>query len=481
MNKSDSRTIEQKRHDEELEMELESGSRPVAVAANNVSADEPGSQLQVSKLYPIFVVAAGFTVTSMTCSIIFAFGVYQALYEDMAKQPGNPFTGTSTALIGLIGILAIALMTIGGPFVMLWSKIYSPEIVISTGGVVFGIGFILASFSQRLWQFALTQGVIAGIGTSMSYVPMTAVAPTWFMKRRALAMGVIMAGTGTGGMMWPPVLRALIIHVGFRNAMRVSGSISALLVAAAGFALKWEPRFAERIRVETQGWNKRTAWFLKVPVVDLKVAKSKKFAAQALGNFLQSAGYSTPLFFYAAYAQSRGYSTNAAANFITISNASNFVSRIIIGWAADKYGRLNALFATTLMSAIAVLAFWLASTSCNHASCNTTADVLFIFFTILYGAFASAYISLFPASLIELFGMQHFTSVNGALSLIRGVGALLGTPLTGLLIPQATALILPTTYLYAAVTVGVLMFVASLVTGWARLEATIGPEWKWKA
>ena len=78
--------------------------------------------------------------------------------------------------------------------------------------------------------------------------------------------------------------------------------------------------------------------------------------------------------------------------------------------------------------------------------------------------------------------MQHFTSVNGALSLIRGIGALLGTPLTGLLIPQAAALTSPTIYVHAVVTVGVLLFVAAVATFWARLEATIGgSKWKWKA
>ena len=331
----------------------------------------------------------------MTCSLIFSFGVYQAYYESLSKQPTNPFTGSSTALIGLVGILAIALMTMCGPFVMLWAKRYSPQLVISAGGIVFGIAFILASFSQTLWQFALTQGVLAGLGTSMSYVPMSVVAPTWYTKRRGLAMGIIFAGTGVGGMMWPTILRTLIDHIGFRNALRVSGCVAALFVAIAGFALEWEPSFAARIRVETQGWGLQRNWWLKVPVVDWKVAKTKKFAAQAVGTFLQSAGYSTPLFLYAAYAQSRGYNVNTAANFITISNASNFVSRIVIGWAADKFGRLNALFATTFLSAIVVLSFWLPSTFCDRASCNSQADTLFIIFTILYGAFASAYISLF--------------------------------------------------------------------------------------
>jgi MFS family permease len=432
--------------------------------------------------YEILVVAAGFVVLSMTCSIIFGYGVFQALYEDMAKQPDNPFTGTSTAIIGLIGILAIALMSMGGPFAILWSKIYSPQAIISAGGVIFGIAFILASFSEHVWQFALTQGILAGIGTCLSYVPMTAVAQTWYTKRRGLAMGLIFAGTGVGGMIWPPILRALIAKLGFRDALRVCGCISAPLVAGAGFVLNWEPKFAARVREETKSWDKRTAWFLKYPALDWKIATSRKFAALAAANFLQSASYSTPLFFYASYAQSRGYQTNTAANFITISNASNFVSRIILGWVADKFGRLNTLFATTFLSAIVVLTFWLPSTFCasGQASCSAAADALFIIFAILYGSFAGAYISLYPASIIDMFGVQNFTSVNGSLSLIRGMGALLGTPLTGLLVPQATALTAPTTYVHAVITVGILLFVASVATIWARLEATAGSAWKWR-
>lgn len=431
----------------------------------------------------ITVVAAGFVVTSMTCSIVFAYGVYQALYEDMAKKPNTPFTGCSSALIGLIGTLSLSLMTLGGPFAMNWARLYSPQVVISTGGVVFGLAFILASFSQHLWQFALTQGVLAGIGTCLSYVPMTSVAPTWFGKRRGLAMGIIIGGTGVGGMIWPQILRALITHVGFRNAMRVSGCICGALVACAGYALPWEPKFGQRMRVESQSIKSKSVItrLLALPNLTWQIASSSKFVAQALGNFIQAAGYSTPLFFYATYAQSRGYSANAAANFITLSNAANFISRILIGHAADKVGRVNALFFTTFMSAVSVLGFWLPSTFCNkHESCSTSADVLFFFFTILYGSFASAYISLFPTSLLELFGVQSFATVNGALSFVRGAGALLGTPLTALMISQSTALATARTYIHAATTVGVLLSAAGVCTGWVRLVSTGNGQWKWK-
>jgi MFS family permease len=415
-----------------------------------------------------------------TCAQVFTYGVYQALYEEMAKEPDTPFTGSSSALISLIGTLAVSLMSMGGPFAMIWSKLYSPSLVIVGGGVIFGIAYILASFGKQLWQFTITQGLLLGIGTCLSYVPTMAVAPTWFNKRRGLALGIIISGSGVGGMIWPPILRALITHIGVRNTLRVSGCLTIFIMALAGNALKWEPNFAEQLRIQNAGVNRRSGW-IRVPLVNWQVARSRKFMVQALGSFLQSAGYSTPLFFFAAYARSLGYSDNNAANFITLSNASNFVSRIILGWAADRYGRLNALFATTLLSTVAIFTFWLPSTFLGMVVSSTAANVLFIFFVISYGSFASTYISLFPASLIELFGMQNYTSVNGALYLIRGIGALLGTPLTGLLIPRNSALASSYSYERAVIACGVLLFAASVASFWLRIEATIGSSWKWKA
>jgi len=417
----------------------------------------------------------------MTCSIVFGYGVYEALYEDMSTQSATPFTGQSSALITLIGILAIAFMTIGGPWAILWAKLFSPQLVVSSGGLIFGIAFILASFGTKLWHFALTQGVLAGVGTCLSYVTTTAVVPGWFEKNRSLAMGVVFAATGVGGMIWPPILRALITSVGFRNTLRISGSISGIMVMLAGLGLAWDLKTAQVANVEAISLKRRRWAFARVPVIDFKIAKTNRFIILAFGNFIQSAAYSTPLFFYAAYAQALGYDKNTASVFITISNASNFVSRLIIGWAADRYGRLNALAVCTVISATAVFGFWAPSTLCRAPGCRTKADVLFILFAILYGSFAGAFISLFPASLLELFGRKDYAGVNGSLSFIRGTGALLGTPLTSLLVRRATALTSPPGYERATITVGVLMVVAAICTVCVRVEFTSGQAWKWKA
>lgn len=373
-------------------------------------------------------------------------------------------------------------MSLGAPFANTWARVYSPQAVIIIGAWVFGIAFILASFSQHLWQFALTQGVLVGIGTCMAFSTTNLVGPTWFTtQNRALAMGIIISGTGIGGMVWPPILRALISSIGFRNTMRITGCLTTFLVTISGYILRWEPQFSQKvILAQAQVTDKRTAW-LKLPrLANRRILTSRRFVAHSLGTFFQAAGYSTPVFFFATYAQSRGYTPTMAVNFITFHNASNFISRIAIGYTADRMGRLNTLFLTTLVSSIAVFVLWLPSILRGNTR-DTTADVLFIFFTILYGAFGGAYISLFPATLFDLFERKYFIEVNGTFGLIRGIGGLLGTPLTGLLVSQAAALVQPTAYERATLVTGTLLFLASLASLWARVEVTLGVPWKWKA
>lgn len=388
----------------------------------------------------------------------------------MSKQPNTPFTGATPAQIDLIGTLSIALMTIGAPFATTWIKQYPPRNVIWASGVVYSGSLILASFSQALWQFILTQGCLLGIGTCLIYMPSVTVAPTWFSLHRGLAMGIILAGTGVGGVAWPLAFRYLIDSVGFRNTLRITAGISFVLVTCSGAFMRWPANQLARIEAENAALS-RSSNIFRLPRVDWRVARSRKFLAHALGAALQSAAYYTPVFFFASFARTLGYSQATSANFIAISNAANAIGKVVIGHAADRMGRLNTLLVTTLISSISVLALWL-------PSCLSTTQLsgsnLFIAFTILYGIFASAYVALFPTSLVELFGVQNFASVNGLLYMIRGFATLIGTPVAGVLIRgHGQKDVGPRTYENTSIMVGVLLVAATLAVTWVRLEATL--------
>ena len=420
----------------------------------------------------VLIVISSLALTFTGCGLNFAFGVYQELYETL----DGPFKDAGAAEIDLIGTLAVSLMTIGAPFASAWTKTYSPRSVTLVGGTLMAIANITASFGTKLWHFVLTQGILLGCGTCLSYIPSVTVAPGWFDARRGLAMGIILSGTGLGGVAWAPLLRYMNSAIGFRNSLRVTGIIAAVLITASASVLKWEPIADARRSQESQDRPRR----LNLPRANWNIVRTRAFAAHATAGILQAAAYITPTYFFSSYARTLGYSATAGANFIALSNACNFSGKIILGFLADRYGRLNALVLTTLVSAAVTLGLWLPSSSVLE---EHTRRGLFLTFTCLYGLTASAYVALFPTALAEQFGIQNFASINGLLYMIRGIGTLVGTPVAGALIHShnVTAVGTVVSFEKTIVLVGVLLAGATFCVAWARTENLVQTGWKWRA
>lgn len=410
-------------------------------------------------------------MTLTACGLNFAFGVYQELYESL----GGPFANATPAQIDLIGTLGVSLMTIGAPYASAWTKSYSPKTITLVGAVLFGLANLLASFSQSLWQFVLTQGLLLGCGTCLAYIPAVTVAPGWFKERRGLAMGIVLSGTGIGGALWAPVLRALNSGIGFRNTLRLTGGLSFVLLAASGSLLQWHPDIEARHRLEMRAGYSR----LRPPLANWQVVRSRMFLAQAVGAVFQAAAYYTPVYFISTYARTLGYSAAAGANFIALSNGTSACGKVVLGYIADQCGRLNVLLVCTLLSAISTFALWFPSTTVLE---KNTGMGLFTAYVVLYSVTAGAYVSLFPTVLVELFGVQHFASVNGLLYMLRGLGTLAGTPTAGALIRNSSnsAAHSKLAFKSPSLLIGSLLASATLGCVWVRIEAMQQPGRRWK-
>lgn len=387
---------------------------------------------------------------------------------------GGPFEGVSPAEIDLIGTLAASLMTIGAPFASAWTKAYGPRNVTLVGGVLFALANIAASFGQRLWHFILAQGVLMGCATCLSYIPAVTVSPGWFDGRRGLAMGIILSGTGLGGVVWAPLLRYLNAAIGFRNTLRATAAIAFVLITPSACILKWEIS-ADRRRLQEAQLTRRRG--LNMPRANWRLVRSRAFAAHAIAATLQAAAYYTPVYFFSTYARTLGYSSATGASFISMSNACNFSGKIIVGYLADRFGRLNALVMCTFISALATLCLWLPSSIILRENAQRG---LFIAFACAYGFTASAYVSLFPTALAEQFGIQNFASINGLLYMVRGLGSLVGTPVAGALI-YGSAGSSSMSFEKTIIMAGMLLVGATVAVTWARLENGLQAGWKWKA
>lgn len=94
-------------------------------------------------------------------------------------------------------------------------------------------GHSLIVSSHEYYQFILSQGVCSPIGASLIFYPAMSSTGTWFFKRRALAFGIMAAGSSLGGVILPIMVNRIIDRSGFPWAMR---SVAFLLLGLLLYA-----------------------------------------------------------------------------------------------------------------------------------------------------------------------------------------------------------------------------------------------------
>jgi MFS family permease len=91
----------------------------------------------------------------------------------------------------------------------------------------------------------------------------------------------------------------------------------------------------------------------------------------------------------------------------------SLIGRLSSGFLADKLGRFNA--------GILIIAIWIPAFN----------DSTIIAFTVLFGMFSGAYISLMPALIAQLSPIDEIGYWNGISNLAGSVGGLVTTPIAG--------------------------------------------------
>lgn len=82
------------------------------------------------------------------------------------------------------------------------------------------VGFLSSSFANSIGGLVATQGVIAAIGGGLLYCPVTLYMDEWWVRRKGLAYGVMLASKALSGVIIPFVMDALLHRFGFRITMR---------------------------------------------------------------------------------------------------------------------------------------------------------------------------------------------------------------------------------------------------------------------
>src|SRR6202158_5540417 len=186
-----------------------------------------------------WIIAAAGVLMQVALGAVYAWSVFRA---PLVKQFGwsiSEVTLTFTISIFVLGIAAF----FGG----LWLNRKGPRVVAITGGILYGLGVFLASFSaNKLWWLYLSYGLIGGIGVGFSYIVPVAVLVKWFPDRRGLITGIAVGGFGAGALATAPVATRLIQSVDVLQTFAYLGIVYLVITMGTGYFMQnppegWKP------------------------------------------------------------------------------------------------------------------------------------------------------------------------------------------------------------------------------------------------
>lgn len=93
------------------------------------------------------------------------------------------------------------------------------------GAVITAAMYMGTVFSPSIYIMMGTYGVVGGISTGCTYIASLIIIAEWFDKKRGIATGITMAGSGVGSFVFAPVVGKLIDQFGWRFAMSICACI----------------------------------------------------------------------------------------------------------------------------------------------------------------------------------------------------------------------------------------------------------------
>ncbi|MEO1148024.1 MAG: OFA family MFS transporter [Cyanobacteria bacterium J06638_22] len=287
------------------------------------------------------------------------------------------------------------------------------------GGVLVGLGYVLSSFTNHIMAMSLTYGAIAGTGVGIAYgVPML-VSARWFPDRKGLAVGLTLVGFGLSPIITAPLANILITSYGVRPTLRLMGIVFALIILGVAIALKLPP----------QNWypNKtttgQTAPHHASQSYPPHMLKSRSFyglwICYTIGTLvgLSAIGISSPV-----GEELIQIDPALAAGSVSLFALFNGGSRPLFGWLSDRFKPhyvAIASYSLILVGCIIML----------NAQEGQVVSYLVAF--CLFWFCLGGWLAIAPTTTLRFFNPDHYAQNYGIVFTAYGVGALLGTLVTG--------------------------------------------------
>jgi MFS family permease len=357
--------------------------------------------------YGWVVVGASAIIVCLGMGALFSLGVF--------LKPMAEAMGWSRAAISSVALLNWVAMGLGSFFWGALSDRLGTRGVAVAGGLLLGLGLVLSSQVQALWQLYVTFGFMVGFAVGAFYAPLTSTATKWFTARRGLAVALVSAGIGVGILVIAPLARALTSLWDWRMALLVIGDLAWLIVVPVALVIRERP---DDVGTAAMGGADKAGREYSAR----EVLATPQFWGIALTHFACCAAHSGPIFHMVTHATDQGIGPMAAATALGVSGLASIVGRVGGGVLADRVGIKPTLLAGLALQAAMIVLYLLVR------------DVgLFYGLAIVFGVAYGGVMPLYALVTREYFGEKVMGAAYGGVFLVSTLGMGIGSYAGGLL------------------------------------------------
>jgi len=362
--------------------------------------------------YGYVIVSAIFVIMLMTFGLNYTFGVF---LKPLIAEFGWTRAATSAAyslctlVAGFLGIFAGRL-----------SDRLGSKIIGIACGFFLGLGFLLMSQVNALWQLYLFYGLIIAAGIGGIWPALLPTVAKWFVARRGLMTGIVASGIGFGQIIVPPLASRLIYTYDWRPAYIIVGIVTLVFIILAAQFLKRDPRqigqlpYGEDKVKQESSVSEDRGFYLQEAI------RTRQFWMLCIIYFCFGFCLHTVGVHIVAHATELGIPPISAANLLAAIGGTSIVGKVVLGSASDRLGVKRSLVFSLILLLVSFLWVQLAR----------ELWMLYLF-SVVYGFGYGGTITMQPLLAAELFGLSSLGVILGGVTFAYTIGGAAGPVLSG--------------------------------------------------
>ena len=308
---------------------------------------------------------------------------------------------------------AIAAMTVAlfSPGIGMLLDRFAPRRIILPSIVVFAAGLVsLSGLTPSIGRFYFTYFVLGVVGNGTAQLAYSRAVLTWFRERRGMALALVLTGSGTGSILLPQMVEAVMERYGWRGAYVALGGVALLGFPLTALLVRNRPLLAGGRHDESLASGHTVG----------EVLRSSTFWLLAMIVLLPAFGSNGLISHMAAVLTERGLSGESAATALSMLGAFGIAGRLITGVLLDRFfaPRLAVLMLGLAGMGVLVLAF-------------ATAPFAAVAGAAMLGFGLGSEGDIVPYLIARFFGRKSFSTIYGLSWTAYAIGGATGPMLMG--------------------------------------------------